>query len=300
MRVGRALQPAPDRVGQAAPPAPAQPVETTELRGDALAAVHPGRQECPVLGRVQAVVAGEQLVRALAGEQHLDAGVPRQGGDLRHGHRALVHERELVVAHRRHQPLPPARGGHRRGAQLDPQPTRHPPRPRALVDGGLVGDGGVEGEQPRLLVAREGGDQAGVDAAGAHRPQRYVGHQTPPHGSAEARLDLGGQLGARPGGEGGGALAIDRGGGVVPAPFVDCQGRQLDVEQRPGQHAVDPLERRLAPVRPAVRHAVGEQVTAGARRHAGGQQGPQLAGEPQRPGMSRHVERLDPEAVAHE
>ena len=49
---------------------------------------------------VQEVVAGEQLVGPLAGQQHLDAVAVRQRRDHRHRDRALVHQRELVVPHR--------------------------------------------------------------------------------------------------------------------------------------------------------------------------------------------------------
>jgi hypothetical protein len=297
---GAARRASPQPAPQPAAAAPAQRVGPGPEELEALAQPDGGRQHGAVLGSVEEVIAAEQLVGPLAGEKHLDAVAVREPRDHRHRDRALVHQRELVMPHRPHEPIAPRRRVHRRRPQFDPKLAGDEPRPRPLVGPGLVGHRGVVGHDPRMLLARQRSDQAGVKATRAHRPHRHVGHQAPADRPAQLRLEHVAQLTAAGVGERRHALPVDRGRRVVPAALGRGQGFEVDVEQRPGRQAVDSHKRRLRPFRPAVPDCVREHVGPCAARDPGGQQRADLRGEPHGPTVAREIERLDPEPVARE
>ncbi len=175
-----------------------------------------------------------------------------------------------------------------------------PGREGMLVVVRLVGDRRVERDHAGLLVPDERRHEARVDPAGEERSHRHVRHQPPPDGAAKLVLDHAGQRGARLARERGQPLAVDERCRVEPPPLGGGQRLEVDGERRPGQHALDPRERRRAAVGPAVDDRVGDDVGLRQARHPGGKQGAHLAGEPQRAAMPCPVERLDAPAVARE
>ncbi len=223
---------------------------------------------------MQEPIAAEELVGALARQQHLHAARARERGDLEHRHRALVHQRVLVVAHGLDEVGAPRRRRHRHRLQLDAEVPRDPGRVRMLVVVRLVGDRRVERHDARLLVARVCRDEARVDPAGEERPDRHVGHQATGDRAAELLFE---QVRQRPPRLAARARPSARGSTSSAGSNQrrSCHAERREVHRQRGarRETLDARERRRAAVRPAVhdrvRDHVREQHGAGPRRRTG-------------------------------
>ena len=213
---------------------------------------------------MQEAVAAEELVGALARQQHLHAARAGERGDLEHRHRALVHQRVLVVAHRLDEVGAPRRRRHRDGLQLDTEVARDAGRERMLVVGRLVGHRRVERHDARLLVARVRRDEARVDPAREERPDRHVGHQAAGDRAPQLLLDQVRQraprlaLRARPAARGSTSSA----GSNQRRSSARRASSRSTASSGSRQDALDARERRRAAVRPAVHDRVGDDVAA--------------------------------------
>jgi hypothetical protein len=130
------------------------------------------------------VIAGEELVAAVAGEGHGGA-LPRQSGDEVGGERRRVGERLVVDGRQLRDEL------QRLGDADD-----HLVVPRAevlrdlasvarLVEAAVFEADGEGVDRPRGVALHERGDETGVDAAGEEDAQRHIGDHAQGHGVAE-------------------------------------------------------------------------------------------------------------------
>ena len=246
---------------------------------------------------VVTLVAGEQLVAAVAGEADRYP-APREPGDQHARNLRGVGER-LVVDLRQ----APDRAHGILGADVElvvhgAEMPGHGSGPRRLVEGGVVVADREGVDAPAGLGSHQRDHGRGVDPAGKQDPERHVGDHVLPDGAGEHRGEAGQRFAfARPCGprRGAGANHVDQppeGPLLEPAVTVQAQ----DVPRPELAHALeDGLGRRHV----VAAHVGGERMAIDPRRPARAcRERRELGGEGQHAVLERPVKRLDAEAIA--
>jgi hypothetical protein len=169
----------------------------------------------------------------------------------------------------------------------------------SFVDCWVVRHRHVVGTQRWLFGRGECGDDARVDAAGAHGADRHVAEQPEPDRLAKPVLELFGRPVAGQVGQFACICRVDEICRCEPRLIAAAHVGEVDGEDAPGQHAADALDRCMWPVGPAG-DCLQQHIDARPPGDAGFEQDSKLAGEGEAAGNGRDVERFDAEAVAHQ